>query len=575
MSRKKEISMFSSDDLYIMNLQFTAKYGIALHDTALTIEERRIKTLIAKKYEKPKMQKEEYRRICEFTKEYIYRQGKEFALLTYLAMEKKNNWGLMGDQRISIAFCRKILNISNFREVTQFDANRFTSILKEADKRHGNKSGDEYRDYLRQYQFELFGKKYCHDELRSLNNVLYLMEVDYYFFRYSDNNYGSEFIFGEINKLEHGNDKAFIIEKEYIRSPQFNLSCAGRTYNNTMLIRTEACEVILFNKWQKFYSQPIYEYKRALAHVNSSIREGFKAKALEYYGAKNTTDVYQISGLFINDMKLGVIVHEVAHHIVNGDMDPIHNAFRTNFYEEDVIGRALEEALADWAPEKDNRKGPIAYFCELAKKDIRNGTGNIYVNLSDNWFVDEDEEFLCIHSNVLVGLIYLFINSDGSVDFERIERDNKKIYDFLQEQFKILCEKSIDIIHNAIFDLGNRIIDYKALENEIHEFYQYGKYGVSLEKLYEYSSFWSETYLYLKKYSKEGWDKYQKMLTEQSNLVEKLILNMADSDNKKNYKSVRDYIVERSKEIGVIKEPHEIIYKPDEFKKKLHVNLIT
>jgi len=274
---------------------------------------------------------------------------------------------------------------------------------------------------------------------------------------------------------------------------------------------------------------------------------------LECYNVKNVSGILQIKENFIQDMITGIFWHEIGHHVADGEMDPIHNAFRTNFSGEEDIGSALVEALADWAPAKDKRIGPFAYFLELSKKDIRNAIGNIYVYMSDNWFVDDEEEFLCTRSNVLVGLAYFFINSDGSVDFDRIERDNIKIYDFLQERFKILSEKALDIVHNANYDLGDRIIDYKTLENELYEFFQYSKIGCSLEDLLKYSSFWEKVFVYLKKFSKEGWDKYQKLLSEESNLVENMILKMAGSDNGKNYTSLRNYIIERSKETGVIK----------------------
>lgn len=561
MFNKKEISMYSnlsSDNLDNLHEQFTAKYGMALHDTSLSIEERSLKNLIAKKYNEPEKQEEEYHAVCEFVRKDMIRQTKEFALLTFLAMKKRNNYGMMGGERVSVSFYRNMLDISNNREVYQFDANQLNHIIDDCDKRNGGKSGDEYLYYLRQYTFELLGKKYCHDELRDINNIFYLMDADYFLFRYFDNDYGSEFIFGEISKIRVGNDKAFVIKKEYIRTPQFTLSCAGKIYNNTMLIRKEACEVIFLNKWQKFYGQSKVERKRALRHLNSSIREGLKAKALEYYDAKNVSDVMQIKEIFISDMINGIFWHEIGHHLAD-EMNPIHVAFRTNFSED--IGGALVEALADWSPVRGKRKGSFAYFVELSKTDIRNAAGNIYVNMSDNWFVDEEAEFLCSQSNVLVGLAYLFINSDGSVDFDRIERDNKKIYDFLQEQFKILSDKALDIVYNAAYDLGNRIIDYKTLENELYEFYQYGKNASSLEELLKYSSFWKKVFVYLKKYSKEGWDKFQKLLSEENNSVENLILKMADGDNEKKYKSLRDYIIERSKEIGVIKMPPEINYK--------------
>nr|AGS52625.1 hypothetical protein [uncultured bacterium contig00043] len=552
MIKRKNISKYSSlttKELSNLHDQFTAKYGIALNNTTRSIEERRIIRLITEIIKNRKEQKKELCFIREFVKEYIYREIKEYSLITYLAMKKCYNFEQMGEQRVSISFCRIILGIQNDCAVTQFDADRFNHIVEECDKRNKYKSGEEYSSYLRNYKLKLFGRDYCHDELMDINAIFYLLGADYFLFRYIHDDYGSEFIFGKVYIKELGNDRAFIIQEEYIRSPQLVLSIAARTYNNIMLIRNNACELIFFNKWQKHYGQSKAECERALQHVNSSIREGFKEKALNYYNARNTFDVLNTYDIFIKDMSDGIFWHEIGHHLANGEMDPLHNVFRVFFAGEDNIGSALEEALADWAPAKDSRMGSFAHFIKISKTDILKAVGNIYTYLSDNWFVDEEEEFLSVRSNILTGLTFIFINPDGSVNFDKLEKEYLNIYIILQERFNILSNKSIDIIHNSIYELDDRSINYKMLENELYDYYQYTKEGCSLEKLHKNTSYWDQVFMYLKKYSKEGWDKYQKLLEAEYNLTETIILKMANTKSD----SLRKYIIERSKETGVIK----------------------
>jgi len=563
MYKKKEISSnysnFSMNDFQTLDFIIADKYGVALHDNTLPIEKRRLKNLIAKIFNDTKKREEEYNFISEFAKKYTIRQAEEFAKITYLAMKKnKKNWGLMGEDAITIGFCRAVCNIK-LRDVTQSDIDNFNNIIDECDKRN-HKIGD-LQNYLRNFKFELFGKKYCHSDINNLNQIFYLMEMDFYFFAYLNNDYGIEFLVGEVSKMELGDDRAFIIKNEF-RTPQFSLACAGKLFYNTMLIRMESIDIILYNKWINFYKKSKYKNKYALRHVYSLIREGLKSKTLEFYGVKNIFEFLRIKNTFKLDMVTGVFWHEVGHHVADSEMNPMHDAFRANFYDKGNLGSALGEAVADWAPTRGNRKGPFAYFVELSKKDILNATGNVYCYISDNWFVDEeDEDFLCSQSFILTALTYLYINSDGSVNFEEIERDNIKIYNFLQKQLKILIEKAIDIIRNASYDLGNRIIDYKTLESEIYDFYQHSENACSLEKLLNYSSYWKNVLLYLQIYSKEGWDKYIKLVAMENEIVQNMILDMAIKNSKKKYSSLRNFIIEKSKEISVIKEPPKINYE--------------
>jgi len=226
-----EISIYSKitdDELKKLHTQLTAKYGAALQNDAYSLDDRRLDKLAAKKVSADKRD-QEITSVQEFVKEYLYRNLKELALIIYLAMDKRKDFGVMGEQRISISFCRNILNIPNNREVTQFDADRFRRILDECDKRNGNKSGDAYVAYIKNYALELFEKKYAYHSLVDINVLLDLLNVDYYLFS-TLSSYSVSFIFGVIEKKSIEENNAFIIQKEYIRSPQFVLSIySGRS----------------------------------------------------------------------------------------------------------------------------------------------------------------------------------------------------------------------------------------------------------------------------------------------------------------------------------------------------------
>ncbi|GBR73689.1 hypothetical protein NO1_1016 [Candidatus Termititenax aidoneus] len=556
-----EISIYSklsNDELKKLHEQLAAKYGAALHDSTRSLEERRLTKLVAKRLKQPDKQNEELYSIREFVKEYIYRELKELALIIYLAMDKRKDFGVMGEQRVSISFCRSILNIPNNREVTQFDADRFRRILDECDKRHGNKSGDAYFAQIRNFSLDLLSKKYPYHSFVDMLVLLDLLDTDYYLFS-TLGAYKVSFIFGLVEKKEIENNKVYIMRQEYIRSPQYTLSLAAEVYQDATMIRHEACEVIFFNKWQKFFDQSKAERKHALHHVNSALREGIKAKALAFYGAQKTEDVLNIKETFIQEMIDGILWHEMGHHVSHGDIDPVQLAFRENMTQGEGVGSVLLEALADWAPACGQRKGAFTRFLELSKVDLNKATRDVYVYLSDNWFVDESEEFMGLTSNVLVGLAVYFLKNDGAVDFTRLAAEKDQIYGFLQKRLKNLFEKLLNIIYNAIYDVGIHRLDYKALAKEVHKLYQGTRNARSLEELPKFPAYWVNVVVYLRKFSKAGWEKYQEALNEEASLLEQMILKVITKGQTEKYNnSLREYIVTRAKELGLIQILPEI-----------------
>ena len=551
-----EVSIYSKlteDELKNLHSQLTAKYGKALLDDSRSLEERALIKLVAKRVSIDK-QEQELESVREFVKEYLFRALKELALLMYLAMDKRKDFGVMGEQRVSISFCRNILNIPNNREVTQFDADRFRRVLDECDKRNGNRSGDAYLAYIKSYSLEIFEKKYPVTDFTYVNILLELLDADYYFFNTHNHPYGVRFVFGQVEKREIEQNKAYIMLKEYIRSPQFVLSVAAEVFKDATMIRQEACEVIFFNKWQKFYDQSKAERKRALHHTNSSIREGIKSSALKFYDASDTQNVLRVKETFIQEMIDGIIWHEMGHHVSYADMDPVHLAFYYNFPEGEGVGTAITEALADWAPARGQRKGAFTRFAEIAQTNVQRATRDLYVYMSDNWFVDEEEEFMSLMSNVLVGLAIYFINPDGSVDFMRLAKEKDQIYAFLQKRYKTLVEKLLEIVRHSNYEVGIHKLDYNALEKEIYKMYQKSRNAKPLEELRRFSFFWINVVGYLQKFSKDGWKQYQDALAEEALQLEQMILKVITKGNEEKYKnSLREYIVERAKEINVIK----------------------
>jgi len=425
-------------------------------------------------------------------------------------------------------------------------------LLDECDRRNGGKSGGEYLAYIKNYELELLGKKYPCACLFELNTIFDLLNMDLRLFC-TNSPFGVRFIFGTVEKYNMEENKAYIVKSEYIRSPQFVLSVAAEVIDDCSMIRKEACEVIFFNKWQMFFEQDPAEREYALFNVNSAIREGIKEKALNLYNAVKTEDILRIKELFIQNMINGTFWHETGHRVSLADMAPLHAAFWNNFPEGEGAGTVIIEALADWAPAKGKRKGTFAYFAELAAVNPKQACRELYVYMSDNWFVDENEEFMSLMSNVLVGLAISFINPDGSADFDRLNKEIVEIYTMFKERYKILLTKIFDVIYQAEYELGGHKLNYTELETETFNMYKDSKNAMPLDELRKTPAFWINISGYLEKFSKTGWKTYQKIINKEGEILEQLILKKVSNDNTERYNnSLREYIIQRAKETGII-----------------------
>jgi hypothetical protein len=549
-------SDLTDEELNSLYNDFATKYGKDLRDETRQMEERKLTGLAAARYTDKEMQEQEKLHVRECLKEVLFRALKELALIMYLAMDKCGDFGLFGKKRISISFFRKVLDIPNDRYVTWYDDIRFRQILDECDKRNGRKSGDDYLEYCKNFSMEIFGKQYQATELDEVNELFELLDADYYLWLTTTRHCVIRFVFGLLEKREIEGNKIWIMQKEFIRSPQLILNIAAEVYKDSSIIRWDACEVIFFNKWQEFFNQSVIENKHALRHIYSSIREGFKKFTLFYSGATNTQEIIKIKDAFILDKLIdGICYHEWGHHISHKDMESVYYDFHWIFTESDNLGHVLAEVLADWAPQRGQKKGAFSRFVELSETDIKQATANVYMYMSDNWFVEEDEELQSLASDVLVSLALSYINPDSTVNFDRLAREINQIYTFFLERHKHLIDKLLAVIRNSYYDFGIKKQDYADLEQRIFEMYQNTRNAKPLEELRHADFFWGNVVGFLEKFSTDGWEQYQKVLAEEAYSLKLTLLEMITNGNGRKYNhSLRTYITERSKEIGIIRK---------------------
>jgi hypothetical protein len=557
-----EVSFFSSmtdEKLENLHSQLTTKYGKVLKvliDDSRPIQERR-QALIAQIPGNESEKKEEINLLREFVKERVFRTLKTWAMIIYLAMEKLADYRPFDEEKVSISFCRNIMNVSPNMAVTDRIFNRFLRKIDKFDEHNGCKSGEEYRELCKTFSLKIFGIDYSDSE-HKINDLFDLLNANYHLLITRFKYFGQRFVFSEREELEVEGIKVWIM-KEYICSPQFILAIAAEVYETTSIIRIKALHVIFKNKWLGYFSQTILERAIARLHWNTNIGEGFLKFAMHYFGISNIRQAREKKDLVLESILDGTIWHEEGHHKSHDDMSPDNYIFSYVFNNGDYnLGTVLKEMLADWSPQEGTRKGSFSRFLERSKTNPRQTTAEVYMYLSDNLFMSveekDDDASWGLFTDVAVGSAIYFIDPNGTVNFNRLADEKDKFYSFFLMKHSNLINRLLAVIKSSTYDLGIKKLNFDQLEQRVEEMHKDTSNNAKpLEKLRHESFYWIEIVDFLQQYSIDGWSQYQKILAKEALLLKQEILEMITNGNAKSYNySLRNYIIARCTEIGII-----------------------
>ncbi|MDR0503013.1 MAG: hypothetical protein LBH16_06795 [Treponema sp.] len=539
-------SKLKDDELQEMHKHFSEKYNLPVKRALMNKDKFLSKDVV---YE---MTKEN---INEFNLEWLKRNLTELALIMYNFTKSTNNFEPYDELTLSICLARSILNIPNDRGVTLFDITRLERKLDECHKKFGGMSSEQYMAYLQNYNLNILGMKYPQTDFTYINDLLELLNADFYFYNSYSYPCGSRFILCKLEKIKiEQNEEVYLIQKEFVRTHHFISGIVAEVYKNSSIIRIESYKTIFQNKWQNFYENQ--DNNDLSLFPNTALCEGIKRKTLHLHNAFTTNQVKGIKGEFIQDMmQNSTIAHERGHQISYRKIQPIHHALHFNFIEGGGVLHVIHEALADWAvDQEDGSKGFFAWVLDISRTDKKRATRHVYNYMSDNFFDSDDENpYMVLMSNVLVGLAISFIKDDGTIKFNQLAEEKDQIYSFFQATYKNIMDMILEVIQNAEYDTGIITLDYYGIENELYEMYQQSRNARSVEELHLLSFFWTNVINYLQKYSKDGWAEYQNVLNQGADSLELSIINYITKGNEERYQySIRNFIIEKSVDIGII-----------------------
>jgi len=390
---------------------------------------------------------EELKTSCESL---ISSQLKEFILMQYLLMEKTGDFTTLGEQRVSISFCRHLLQIPPSRDVTQLDADFFKKQVVRWTEKWRINNIEDLNHKIGDCKIKIFDSEFELHRHEIFNDILGFLGSDKRLFIGHFENQPA-IVFGNTIEKKLGDITVYFFQNEDVRSPHFTLAVAGIARRKTLAIRRESILTIFYNKWLRSFRFSEEEGQKVNHNLESNIREKIKKHIYKLYDVKSHEDLNNIRDEFVKDETEQIHWHEIGHLISESSL-----------YTEDQKGMVsalmglgynivyfLDEFFADFAPKIGKMKGALEFISELAiKKNMQKKAEQmLFVYISDNWFFEYDQSPLAKQSILLISIILPYINEDLGVDFQ-------KLYTELLD-----VESNENTFHHKVWNMLNETLD--------------------------------------------------------------------------------------------------------------------
>lgn len=271
-------------------------------------------------------------------------------------------------------------------------------------------------------------------------------------------------VFGRGRELQLGGVSAFIMEKEYARTPIANLAAVGFGMNYAMM-RQECVEYIFHHKW-----------KSELGYVHADPEDLYSSlNRLMLASGYNITSLQELNACkneCIDDMADFILRHEIGHiQYFKQERHPVQAGQEQGLsYLGDNIVTALHEPLADWSPGMGGQLGPMRQIIQYG----RNGQPDrarrmLFTYLSDNCFTDEEDN-LSLQSQVDFAIVLSFINDAGEIDYEKMEQSTNLIHTLMSTTCRDTTARIKHIIQNAEYYIGENRYGYDFVEVQSKKF---------------------------------------------------------------------------------------------------------
>lgn len=480
------------------------------------------------------------------------------AALQYYTMEKTGNWGDYGQERVIRGYTRLKLNIPPEHELYDRDIQEFQQLI-DANEELKNLSVEQLKEKEDSLTYNILEQKIKIKRADLINRELRFCDSKN---RISVGMFGKyrSVIYGQANSLKKEQYEIYLFEKELSRTPANIMSIAGVIGEKDVGLRKESCRFIFEMKWKQmfFYN----ESEKSLMYKNeaSNIREMLKVRAIEAYEVSSLAELEAKKELFIEEMIEGILWHELGHGVFFNeelDLETTSISKALNYFGENIIG-SINEVLADWAIKSKKLKGAIKHFLEIAilQNEQAKARRMLLVYMSDNWFLDSQEEFLGSQTDLIVSILCPFLTPDYNFNFEKMNREFDNIHKFMLDESLKIIQEVINIAKTAVYQTTHGQHNFEFIEKNVDVFISSDINDSEKGTLAYLTAFWFNVFLLMEKLSPESFQKTKFLLEQgENNIKLKLLELIAPQEAQKYGSSIRDYLFDQMKAKGFY-DPH-------------------
>ncbi len=501
----------------------------------------------------------------------------KLSCLYYQIIILSNEWGHAGESQVKASFGRCLLRLSVSETWTYEHQREFDDLFSSYLERYqfSGKPLDYLQNQFNSYEINIFGETIKYNQFERVNELLQWVSSRYVYFSGQAGGRKS-FFYGEGKRHKIGDYLVLILEKEIARHPTVIMQLAAVTGNKTTLIRTEALQSIVYQKWLPV-AENNYMYRSMISSdIAWNISMAVKQHTLELFGVTSASQLMAISDVFTSDMKETVLHHELGHCVME-DMiltpEQVAQGKGTEVVKETIYASLLE-FFADFAPKRGKMWGAMHNMCHIAAKDSNRATRMFYMYLSDVWFYDTPDEYMYLYSDLMLMVLTRYIRLDRSIDFDlmvsdlvidpqRADRDQLTPLERLYEIYTWDVMEIKSIIENATYELVSSC-KYPKLKQVVMGVYKSNNPYLDDASSMFLNSYWMNMVNYVLRIS-DSEDKMRTYLEESEEKTIKKVMILSCGRKKAEAYNFdhRAYIFDKMIELGIVadKEAAKRFYK--------------
>lgn len=502
--------------------------------------------------------------IKELIEEAINRKIMFLADVQFIIMERTKDYTDLGSQRVIMSYCRFVLDINPDKDIMSYDLETFRSIIYKRRKSLLNLSLDKLKMIEKKEKINILGRDFDAFQDIEINNALSFLASKK---RITIGFFGKHrsIIFGDALEQELKDYKVFIQETETAITPTNCFSIAAIIGEKNITIRKLSLETIFYNKWLRIFNCSENESLLIFNNVYSNIRETIKQKSLEAYDVKTEIEFLAIKDLFIDEMVEGILWHEIGHGISMEDIEPekiaLGEAF--NVFEDEMVS-VLREMLADFALPKDELKGPLYHFAEIAlkEKNYQKAKRLILVYISDNWFLDMSDDFMADQTDLICPIIFKYFDHNLYFDFQAFANDLKIIYQDLMSLFLEIIDNVAQMIKNSKYLIKNISYDFDELKKMLLKIQEVERdeFTPPVDTVQYKTNLWANILNYVQLYANDTYQDICMYIREKKGKLKKDVFNKYYPQEifLKYNGNIRAFLLDKSKELGFWQDKKDI-----------------